>query len=243
MPLRDHFHPPLRDSDRWEAFHSAWANTFVRHLNAQLLPRRYRAFPQVTLGAFVEADVATFEEDESSSLPPGQGNGAGVATAVWAPARPTQVLGLDFPAQDTFEVQVHDDQRNSRLVAAVELVSPRNKDRLASRRAFAVKCAAYLQQNVSVVVIDVVTERHLSLDAELMQLLEQGEAAGEPHPLSAIAYRTLKEQEAWRLELWRERLTLGGALPTMPLWLASNLALPLDLEAAYEETCQVLRIR
>jgi hypothetical protein len=28
----------------------------------------------------------------------------------------------------------------------------------------------------------------------------------------------------------------------MPLWLASNLAVPLELELTYEETCQVLRI-
>jgi len=32
-------------------------------------------------------------------------------------------------------------------------------------------------------------------------------------------------------------------LPTLPLWLASNLAVPLELEQTYEETCQVLRIR
>ena len=30
--------------------------------------------------------------------------------------------------------------------------------------------------------------------------------------------------------------------PTLPLWLAGNLSVPLDLEASYEETCKVLRI-
>jgi hypothetical protein len=31
-------------------------------------------------------------------------------------------------------------------------------------------------------------------------------------------------------------------LPTLPLRLADDLAVPLDLEASYEETCRFLRI-
>src|SRR5580704_3678935 len=60
MPLRDHFHPPWSEQDQWEGFHSAWVNTLVRYLNGSVLPRRFRARPQVHLGPFVEADVATF---------------------------------------------------------------------------------------------------------------------------------------------------------------------------------------
>lgn len=37
-------------------------------------------------------------------------------------------------------------------------------------------------------------------------------------------------------------LMLGQPLPTLPLWLADNLAVPLELEPSYEETCHVLRI-
>ena len=35
---------------------------------------------------------------------------------------------------------------------------------------------------------------------------------------------------------------LGQPLPTLPLWLADNLAVPLELETSYEETCRILRI-
>jgi hypothetical protein len=38
-------------------------------------------------------------------------------------------------------------------------------------------------------------------------------------------------------------LALGQPLPTLPLWLADDLAIPLELEPSYEETCRVLRIR
>jgi hypothetical protein len=32
-------------------------------------------------------------------------------------------------------------------------------------------------------------------------------------------------------------------LPTLPVWLRDDLAVSLDLEASYEETCRTLRIR
>jgi hypothetical protein len=59
MPLRDHFHDPLREEIDWESFHSAWANTMVRHLNERLLPARYRSQPELRLSNQVEIDVAT----------------------------------------------------------------------------------------------------------------------------------------------------------------------------------------
>jgi hypothetical protein len=157
-------------------------------------------------------------------------------------------LGASFnvgsPAQDIVEVCFHDGEGGPCLVAVVELVSPGNKDRLENRRAFAVKCAAYLQQSVSVIVVDIVTERHDNLHVQLMDLLERTGAAPWPaeQSLYAVAYRTTKENDAWRMDLWTEPLTVARPLPTLPLWLASNLAIPLDLEASYEETCQVLRI-
>ena len=45
------------------------------------------------------------------------------------------------------------------LLAAIEIVSPANKDRPENRRAFAAKCAALLRQGVAVSILDVVTAR------------------------------------------------------------------------------------
>jgi hypothetical protein len=42
--------------------------------------------------------------------------------------------------------------------------------------------------------------------------------------------------------MWTHTLALGTPLPTLPLWLAENFAVPLELELSYEETCRVLRI-
>jgi hypothetical protein len=44
------------------------------------------------------------------------------------------------------------------------------------------------------------------------------------------------------LEAWSRPLAIGKPLPVLPLWLNDELAIPLDLEASYEQTCHDLRI-
>lgn len=239
MPLLDHFQPPLRDDRPWESFHSAWANAIVGWLNQNVLPEHYRAIPQVHVGTRVEIDAVTFRLDKES-----EATGNGVATAVWAPPQAKLAAAVDFGDTDTFEVQVHDDTRR-RLVAAVELVSPANKDRAIHRRDFAIKCASYLRQRISVIVVDVVTERRDNLHGELMQLLSlTGELleAG-AFSLCSVAYRLKMQEGEQRLELWPEELQVGRTLPTLPLWIGEDEAVPLDLEASYVAACELLRIR
>jgi len=123
-------------------------------------------------------------------------------------------------------------------------VSPANKDRPANRRMFAVKCASYLQSGVSVIIVDVVTERSGNLHAELLELLqtELSTPAQGARDLYAVAHRTVRVGESLHLETWVSRLTLGGSLPTLPLWLQPDLCLPLDLESTYQAACVARRI-
>ncbi len=146
-------------------------------------------------------------------------------------------------AADTFEVQVRDAAQR-RLVAAVELVSPANKDRPAHRRDFVIKCASYLRQHISVIVVDVVTERRDNLHEELMQLLGLPPSLAEAgdFPLYAAPYRLAGQAEEQRLELWPEELRVGAALPTLPLWVSEGEAVPLDLEASYVAASALLRL-
>src|SRR4051794_34134198 len=97
MPLRDHFREPLADRRSWEGFHAQWPAMIVIGLSRRL-PPRYVAEPGVHLGSSIEIDVATYEED-SVDLPSAgdSGNGGGVATAVWAPPRPTLTVATDLP--------------------------------------------------------------------------------------------------------------------------------------------------
>jgi hypothetical protein len=129
-------------------------------------------------------------------------------------------------------------------VAAVELVSPANKDRPETRRAFVAKCAALLQQQVSVAIVDVVTVRDFNLYAELLAFLDSTDASlsRPPTALYAVECRGSMPRKRLLLEAWHRPLTLGQPLPPLPLWLADGLAVTLELEATYEESCRVLRI-
>ena len=150
---------------------------------------------------------------------------------------------MDFARLDVCEVRVYEELGGAQLRAAIELVSPANKDRPGSRRTFAAKCAGYLKQAVSVVIVDVVTERTANLHADLLEALEVSEAAWEsPSQLYAVAYRPVPVQKQQRIEAWPEVLTLGVSLPVMPLWLRVDLSVPLQLEETYATTCEGLRI-
>ncbi len=58
-----------------------------------------------------------------------------------------------------------------------------------------------------------------------------------------MGYRLKIQEEQQRLELWPEELRVGAGLPTLPLWIGENEAVPLDLEASYVAACELLRIR
>lgn len=227
MPLRDHFRPPLDDMRHWEGFHATWPVMIVAMLH-QKLPRGYFAEPQIQWGASDEIDVTIVENEEISISPP----------------RPTLTIATDLPAQDIYEVRVYDEKRHNRLVAAVEIISPANKDIPEHRRIFASKCASLLRERVSVVLIDMVTTRTQNLYGELLDLLGLSDPSlsPEPPPLYAAACRLTKRAEKWQLEAWTQTLEVGRPLPTMPLWLADNLAVPLELEPSYEQSCGILNI-
>lgn len=243
MPLRDHFHPPLDDLRHWEGLHGGWPMMIVASLRSKL-PPQYFAEPRVHSGASAEIDVATFEHEGERVLAVGSENdNGGIATAVWTAPRPTLVVATDFPLQDVYEVRVYDEKRHCRLVAAIEIVSPANKDRPEHRRAFVAKCAGLLQERVSVVIVDVVTTRSPNLYKELLDLLGHSDPSLNPQPpLYAAACRFTKRSEKWTLETWAQSLGVGRRMPTLPLWIADNLAIPLELEESYEQACSVLNI-
>jgi hypothetical protein len=243
MPLSDHFHPPWSDNNPWEGFHSAWINTLVRHLNGSLLPRGFRAFPQIHLGPWIEADVPTFERlDRPLDASGSQSNAGEGLGALWSPPEAIQTVEVEWPGEDVFELRVQDIRAGMRLVGVIEMVSPGNKDRPEERQAFVAKCAAYLREHVGLAVIDVVTTRRANLHAGLLELLSVPPGEALFPDLYCVSYRMRSHGPRPLLDLWPFPLVVGGPLPTqVPLWLGTT-SIPLDLERSYQETCQVLRI-
>ncbi len=131
-----------------------------------------------------------------------------------------------------------------RLVSAIELVSPRNKDRPAAARAFAIKCASYLVQGVGLVIVDPVTNRQANFHEEIRRLLDLGDAFRFPvaSALYTASYRPVLRGDADQIDVWPNAMTLGQPLPTVPLPIKGYGVIPLDLEAAYTDAHQRLRL-
>src|SRR5438552_192438 len=109
MPLFDHFRPPVENDLPWDSLLSGWATYLTTVLNQRWLTRDFIALEQTT-----------------SSMPNG---GGGVATLpeFYAPPRTLAAIPAVFP--DRFEVRVFSTRDGRQLVGAIELISPRNKDR------------------------------------------------------------------------------------------------------------------
>lgn len=239
MPLLDHFSSDFRRFYSWRSFHSAWATNMAQSLNQGKLPRFYRAEPNTQFGA-VEIDVAAFKNGAARSP-----RLEAPADKIWTAPPPTLTATVNLAALDVVEIRILYSGDDVELKAAVEIVSPSNKDRPSSRHAFAVKCADILRRGASLVVVDIVTDRHASLHAELLEVVE-AEVGAEWNPetrLSAIAYRTIPADGRDRVQIWPTELSIGKPLPTMPLWLGEDGSIPLELEASYEVTCDLLLVR
>jgi hypothetical protein len=224
MPLLDHFHPPLHGPRRWEGFLDSWATFIAQQLNQGVLPSDYFAEPDINLGPELEILVARPK---------------------WSPGTPHFIAPVEFSRLDAIGIHVYQDLGGPTLRAAIELVTPDNKNRPARRRTFAAKCAGYLQNGMGLVIIDIVTAPSANLQEDLFDTLEMkspGSSWRSSTGLYAVAHRAVTARQSPRLEVWAEELTLGKALPVLPLWLSLDLCVPVQLEESYLTTCRSLRI-
>jgi hypothetical protein len=235
MPLLDHFRMPMRRRFPPTALHSALATFLATNLTERWLPSAFVADEHTYQGTEIEIDVATYETTDTAPA----GNGSVAAPPqTWTVPQPRATVPLEFP--DNFEVLVYKDEEGWQLVGAIELVSRKNKDRPDRRRSFVRKCASLLQRGVSVVILDVVTDRRANLHNQLMRTLEiEGDAfldggAG----IYASSYRPVQREDRTEMDVWAEPCVVGQPLPTMPMRLTGDLIVPVDFETAYQEICR-----
>jgi hypothetical protein len=152
-------------------------------------------------------------------------------------------LETDTTDEYEYEVRIFDSERERTLVAAIELVSPANKDRPQARQAFVAKCAALLRKGVAVSLVDLVTIRRFNLYVQLMEFIgHPDQTMSNEAPIYAASCRWVTRGARARLEAWSHTLVVGQPLPTLPLWLREDLVIPLDLEQSYEQACKDLWI-
>lgn len=242
MPLHDHFRSPVNDEHRWNEFHAQWPGELVRTLRT-ILPAGYRAAPGVYLGSPFEVDIGAHHLDRVAPRPASGSGGEGTATLTAVTS--TLTVEAEMPEQDEYEVRVYDAELGRTLVAAIEIVSPSNKDRVASRKLFVGKVAALLHRGVCVTIVDLVTIRPANLYAEVLALLDRTDPqlSPTPPPMYAVTLRARKPPKGRGfLDAWFYPMAVGQPLPTVPIWLTPELHVMLPLETSYAETCDVLGI-
>ena len=129
--------------------------------------------------------------------------------------------------------------QHGRLVAAIELVSPRNKDRFVSRETYLARYVGYLLEGVHLLLIDVHPRPfEFSFVDEIAAQLQISSPTC-PAPC-AVSYRVGEPSATGGrlLGTWRRRLAVGSALPTLPLPLDVHQAVSVDLETTYRHAAR-----
>lgn len=142
MPLHD-----WAELSGWEGMHLLWMAELLRYVKARL-PEGLRAYlgtgPAVAVGApRLRRDVGVREHHPS--LEPAARTSQ---SATLEPDIEIAVPALD-PAPALFV------EREGRLVSAIELVSPRNKDREVARATYQNRYAGYLIEGVHLLLVDI----------------------------------------------------------------------------------------
>jgi hypothetical protein len=127
-------------------------------------------------------------------------------------------------------------------VAAIELVSPRNKDRREAKESYSSRYLGYLRQGVHLLLIDLLPRpvRFSFLDV-------LGTALGLAIPATpapfAVSFRVGDpipngNAESPVIGVWRRALQPREPLPTLPLALAARQRVLIDLEQSYCAACE-----
>ena len=236
---------PLHDwrgkESEWSGVHQTWPGEMVKFLKPRL-PEPYRARlgptpKMVRLGAgepdtHVDriSDLAGLQREDAELLE-GSG-GLGGDLALMEPEVEVAVPSIEP------EMTVYVSHRG-RLIAAVELVSPRNKDRPDEREAMRLRYGNSLRDGVNLIVVDVHPTPAVPTVADAFN--KEFDLGRPPLPAPyAVCYRVGEETFPGRnLAVWQFPLTAGETLPVVPVPLTVHRAIALDLEPTYNAAAEV----
>jgi hypothetical protein len=223
MPLHD-----WSDDRGWDSVHLLWLNQLLDWIQPRL-PPDFRAYlgsvPALTIDApngRPAMSVRNWPADAGPPPPPGP-EGAGEEPDGEA------VATFTLDPQRAIHVDLH-----GQLVAALELVSPRNKDRPAARARYLARYVGYLRQGVHLMLIDVLP-RPAGFSFPDAIAADLGFAVAPCPPPCAVSYRVSGPvPEGTLLAWWRRTLQVGQPLPTIPLALNTRLRIPINLDQTYQ---------
>lgn len=228
MPLHD-----WTDERGWDSVHPFWLAYLVEWLQPRL-PKGFQAF----LGGVPALTVASGHGKPDVSVRRwSKAQEAGTETAVLEPDLETSVA-IRLDPQTAVHVDFH-----GQLIAAIELVSPRNKDRADSKETYSHRYLGYLRLGVHLLLVDVLPRPKRFSFADAITDGLGMELSPLPPPFAA-AYRVgevvpVKDDMGSLLAVWRRPLQVGQPLPALPLPLSVHQAIVVDLEATYQRAAKM----
>ncbi len=225
MPLHD-----WNDDSGWDNFHQLWISRLFYDVKPRL-PEEFRAYLGSAAGLSVAAKerpdvgVRQWQEEPKTQLPESSPKDA--ATMSQEPDE--EIATLTLEPENALYVTYR-----GRLIAGLELISPRNKDRASAREHYLARYLGYLREGAHLLLVDV-HRRPIKFSfadslAHELQIKQPPTAA----PL-AVGYRVGEPAATGGrlLAIWRRTLKVGEAMPTLPLPLTTHAALDIDLEKSY----------
>ena len=227
MPIHDWTRVP---SGLFHHFHQDWSIEIARALNRGLLPKGLAALVEQRYG-IREADVLTVE-----SLPRRerrQMEGGGVLTMSPPAAKIVRRSDKEIHAARANRIVVR--HHLGRVVAAIEIVSPGNKDSRAALNDFVEKAVDFLQQGIHLLVVDLFppTPRDpFGLHKAIWDYIDvEPFVFPEGKDRILASYETGDDRAAYV-----EPVAVGDVLAEMPLFLAPGMHIRVPLEATYRAT-------
>jgi hypothetical protein len=227
MPMHDWTRVP---AGIYHAFHHEWISEIGRALNRSL-PKDYYALPEQQAAGF-GPDVLTLQTNTRETE--GTSGDGGTATAVEAKPQ------TRFVAETTTEFYLRKKSSlvirhvsGDRIVAMIEIVSPGNK---ASEHAFDAlikKACELIEHRIHLLILDPFPPGPRDpggVHAAIWQRYEnQPFELPADKPLTFVAYECDLTTRAYI-----EPIAVGDKLPDMPLFLAPNAHVPVNLEKTYD---------
>lgn len=210
---------------RWGTVHLYWMTEIARDLKANL-PPGYEAI--VGPNDFIAVDVEPIQSDVAV-LEAAHAEEAMASNFAAAPAPDFEAEVATIAEEVTLTVV-----RNSFVVAAIELISPRNKDRPSKRRSCGRRYADYLRNGVNLLIVDV--HRRPALFS-FPQYIATSFGMTQPMLVapSAVSFGLGSPLPSGgrMVDVWQRPLVVGEPLPAMTLMLTGIQYVTVNLDATY----------